>query len=245
MTILFVVPARGGSKGIPKKNLRKISGYSLTRWALTFACKYTEQEIQTDVCLSSDSAEILNEANSFHGVIKINRPVELASDTATDADVLMHAYNFCSNQTQVNYEYVVMLQPSAPSRSHVTFGPALLNHVSRQGGFTATWSVSSVPEKYRSEKVIKISNSRREFILERKRSYPPRRQDLDFEFYRNGEFYILDSATLKDPFLIGKSLNCVVTNENPSNIDTFEDLRSSRKQLKTDIFLNHEKWSAS
>lgn len=245
MTILFVVPARGGSKGIPKKNLRRIAGYSLTSWALKFASKYSDLHFQTDVCLSSDSKEILDEANKFQRVIKVNRPAIYASDTASDSEVLQHAYSFCSNRTKINYDYVVMLQPTAPSRSHATFGPALLNHISSQGSYTATWSVSTLHDKFRSEKVIKLSDSSSEFILQRKRTFPPRRQDLDLEYYRNGEFYILDSSTLEDPYLIGQRLNCVVTNENPANIDTLEDLWLARRQLKSQILLNHESLSTA
>jgi len=112
-TTLFVVPARGGSKGIPNKNLREIHGKSLTEWALIVACKF----LGARVALTSDSEEILAIADGKPSITAIKRPEELSKDTSTDQEALSHALHHVEETLDSRFETIVMLQPTAPSRS--------------------------------------------------------------------------------------------------------------------------------
>jgi CMP-N,N'-diacetyllegionaminic acid synthase len=231
VSTLFVVPARGGSKGLVNKNLRKLAGKSLTFWALDFARKYKTLNPRNDVCLSSDSDRILNESRFFSDCIKLRRPAAISSDTAIDVDVLRHAISSAQELTGKEYQFIVMLQPTAPSRRHQTFAPALGDHISGRFGATATWSVSIVPEKFRTEKLISEPTEFGGFQVQRRRSFPPRRQDLALEYFRNGEFYILSASALEDSYLVGSKLHCVVTTDCPVNIDSEQDLLMARRLL--------------
>lgn len=229
MSILFVVPARGGSKGIPNKNLRLIHGKSLTWWALDFSTKVSNQLKGSIVCISSDSKSLLAESRGFSNILPVRRPDSISGDTATDQEVLLHALKTAEESLSTVFDYVVMLQPTAPGRSIEEFRAALTQHLSRRNGATATWSVSLVPEKYRSEKLIRRAAQGGGFYLEKSRSAPPRRQDLEEEFYRNGDFYILDRSALQDPYLVGLQLECWLSFEQSVNIDDFSDLKRARK----------------
>lgn len=109
MSALWLLVARGGSKGVPKKNLHKIGGLTLIEWKVRAAL--AAQSDAYIVC-SSDSAEILAEAARL-GVRTIERPAELATDTASSADVIKHALATLMDVGQ-EFERVVLLEASAP-----------------------------------------------------------------------------------------------------------------------------------
>lgn len=103
-TVLAVIPARGGSKRVPRKNLREYRGKPLLQWAMLHAkgSKYIDHFV-----VSSDDKEILGHA-SARGLI---RPDELATDTATSEDALRHALSLFPAH------WVVLLQPTSPNRT--------------------------------------------------------------------------------------------------------------------------------
>lgn len=108
MTTVAIIPARGGSKGIPRKNLRRVAGRSLVGWSVLAGL---EAELVDEVVVSSDSAEILEEAVRC-GAKPLQRPDELATDEASTDDVLMHAMNALGWK----HDVVVTLQPTVPIR---------------------------------------------------------------------------------------------------------------------------------
>jgi CMP-N,N'-diacetyllegionaminic acid synthase len=108
MRVVAIVPARGGSKGLPRKNLRRIGGRSLVGWAVLAGL---EAELVTDVVVSSEDREILAEAVRC-GAQPLIRPEELATDEASTDSVLVHAMNVMGWQ----HDLVVLLQPTVPVR---------------------------------------------------------------------------------------------------------------------------------
>lgn len=106
-SILWLVTARGGSRGVPGKNLKKIGDRSLIEWKVRAAQAADPAAV---VVCSSDSKEILSEALRCGVMGVIERPAELASDTATSAAVVKHALESLPEK----FEQVVLLEPSAP-----------------------------------------------------------------------------------------------------------------------------------
>lgn len=109
MNVLAVVPARGGSKGVPRKNLRVLAGRSLVAWAVAAG---REAQLVSDVVVSSDDPEILLEG-ARAGATPLVRPAELATDTASTDAVLVHAAAAAGWQ----HDLVVLLQPTVPVRA--------------------------------------------------------------------------------------------------------------------------------
>jgi len=103
---LWLITARGGSKGVPGKNLRKIGGLSLVEWKIRAA---RAADPAAFIVCSSDSDDILQTA-AFNGCRTIQRPAALASDTAKSADVIRHALDVIPE----SFDQVVLLEPSAP-----------------------------------------------------------------------------------------------------------------------------------
>ena len=119
--ILAIIPARGGSKRLPRKNLLELNAKPLIAWSIEAAqkSKYISKTVVT-----SDDEEILNIAKTYK-VDAIKRPKELASDTATTFDAIKHAIQ----SSEEIYEYIMLLQPTSPLRDtkHIDEAIELLN----------------------------------------------------------------------------------------------------------------------
>ena len=111
MKVLFLITARGGSKGVPGKNLRRIGGLSLVGYKAISARKSRHC---ARLIISTDSAEIQDDARN-HGVeVPFTRPAELASDTAKSGPVILHAMEWIEQEGRERYDAVMLLEPSSP-----------------------------------------------------------------------------------------------------------------------------------
>lgn len=112
MRTLFIIPARGGSKGIPGKNIKPMGGIPLIYRSIDIARKFVEDK---DICVTTDSDEII-EVVKQHGMdVPFKRPDYLATDTASSHDVLIHAIDFYKEKG-IEYDWMVLLQPTTPFR---------------------------------------------------------------------------------------------------------------------------------
>lgn len=110
---LFVITARGGSKGLPGKNIRNLCGKPLIAYSIDTARAFVSDE---NICVSTDSQEIIETVEKYGLKIPFIRPAELATDTASSNDVLVHAVKFYANQGK-KYKRLVLLQPTSPLRT--------------------------------------------------------------------------------------------------------------------------------
>jgi len=107
--VLGVITARGGSRGLPRKNVLVASGRPLIAWTISAALASSAID---DLVLSSDDDEIMETAKAWGCAVPFRRPAELASDTASSMDVVLH----CLDRLP-GYDYVVLLQPTSPLRA--------------------------------------------------------------------------------------------------------------------------------
>ena len=121
MRTLFLITARGGSKGIPGKNIKPLGGLPLICHSIDQARMFAEDH---DICLSTDSEEIAAVAEA-HGLrVPFMRPAELATDSAGSYGVIMHALDFY-RERGVEYDRVVLLQPTSPLRTREDIASAI------------------------------------------------------------------------------------------------------------------------
>lgn len=112
MKYLVVIPARGGSKGIPHKNIKSLGGKPLIYYSIDVARQFTTDE---NICVTTDDAEIIFVVEQ-HGLnVPFVRPAELATDTCGSSEVIQHAYQFFADKG-VKYDAIVLLQPTSPFR---------------------------------------------------------------------------------------------------------------------------------
>jgi CMP-N,N'-diacetyllegionaminic acid synthase len=112
MNCLAVIPARGGSKGVPGKNLRPIGGKPLVAWSILAAC---ESEMTTKVVVSTDDEEIAAVARDFGAEVPFMRPADLATDSAPTEPVIAHALDWYGAKGE-SFDLVTLLQPTSPFR---------------------------------------------------------------------------------------------------------------------------------
>lgn len=117
MRYLIVIPARGGSKGIPLKNIYKIAGKPLLGYAIESMLKV---KYEGDLVVSTDDDKIAEVADQYRGVEVIRRPDDISGDTAKTEAALIHALRYMEEKYKVNYDVVVTLQPTSPLRKSKT-----------------------------------------------------------------------------------------------------------------------------
>lgn len=120
--VLALIPARGGSKRLPGKNIKCLAGKPLIAWSIDFA--RAQDEID-DVIVSTDSQDIAEVARKFGADVPWLRPASLASDTASSVDVVKHALNELQNAGR-QFEYLVLMQPTTPFRDPAMLQEALI-----------------------------------------------------------------------------------------------------------------------
>src|SRR5918911_4592310 len=147
--VLGLIPARGGSKGIPGKNLAPLCGRPLVAWTIGAACAARSLD---RVVVSTDSEEIAATAREL-GADVLERPAELARDGTPMRDVLLHALEELGRP-----EVLVLLQPTSPLRraEHVDGAVALL----RETGADSVVSVAEVPHRYRPGPLMELEDGR-------------------------------------------------------------------------------------
>lgn len=113
MRTLVIIPARGGSKGIPRKNIKQFDGKPLIYYTIDCARAICSDE---DICVSTDDAEIISVVEKYGLKVPFVRPAELATDTAGTYEVLIHALDYYEKKG-IHYDVVVLLQNTSPFRT--------------------------------------------------------------------------------------------------------------------------------
>lgn len=227
--VLAVIPARGGSKGIPKKNITIVAGKPLIRYTTELLAELSWIDLAT---VSTDDSDIAEEALLAPGVEVIWRPKELAGDRIGDMPVLTHALAEAEAASGLTFDVVVMLQPTSPLRRAVD----VLECVSTllAGKWDAVWTVSETDLKYHPKKQVRLlPGGQIEFFVD---SGPQitARQQLESAFHRNGVAYAFTAdfvRTADSVFSPGQS-SAVITPGIHISIDTADDVAAVEDVLR-------------
>lgn len=219
LKVLAVVPARGGSKGIPLKNLRTIQGRPLV--ALAGDVARSVPEIDRRV-VSTDHAEIARVAQSAGLDAPFMRPADISGDRIGDWDVLADALRQTEAADGTSYDIVVMLQPTSPLRRAADVSGVIRMLV--DGGYDAVWSVSETDSKAHPLKQLVVRDGVMDY-WDARGSQVIARQQLEPVFHRNGVAYAITRSCLLDQKTIkgAKTGAYVVAGEHVS-IDTEWDI---------------------
>jgi CMP-N,N'-diacetyllegionaminic acid synthase len=189
-TFLAVIPARGASKRVPRKNALLLGDKPLIAWSIEAAKKsrYIDR-----VVVSSDDDEILSIAKEF-GADMLKRPKELATDTATTFDTIVHVIE----NMEKRYEYIVLLQPTSPLRESIDIDEAI--EMLEQKGADGVVSVCEMEHSPLWSNTLPDDMSMQNFLKDE--VINKRSQDLQKYYRLNGAIYIVKI----DKFLKQKSL---------------------------------------
>lgn len=186
--ILFVIPARGGSKGIPKKNIKLLDGKPLIVYALEVARKFTSDE---NICISTDDEEIISVVESYGYDVPFRRPPILASDTAGTYEVLIHAIEFYETKG-LSFDTLVLLQPTSPFRNYRHIQEAMELYS------TSLDMVVSVKESHANPYLTIVEENEEGLLQKSKPSNFTRRQDAPKVYEYNGAVYVINVQSLKN-----------------------------------------------
>lgn len=120
-SILAIIPARGGSKGIPKKNIADLGGKPL----IAYTIKSSLESEMDKTIVSTDDFEIAEVSRNYGAEVPFTRPKHLASDEASSLSVILHALNYIENEKNHSFDIVALLQPTSPFRNAMHINKAI------------------------------------------------------------------------------------------------------------------------
>jgi CMP-N,N'-diacetyllegionaminic acid synthase len=211
--ILAVIPARGGSKGLPGKNIYEFYGKPLIAWTIEAAqsSSYIDRLI-----LSSDDEDIISVAKFYGCEVPFKRNSQLALDDTPSIDVVIDAINRCSG-----YDWILLLQPTSPLRNTQDIDEAIRYCMEREAD--ACVSVSEVKQSpYWMFRLTELQTLK-PVVSE---PLPVRRQDLPQCYTLNGAIYLArtDYLLKHKSFILPKTVPYVLPPERAIDIDTLDDI---------------------
>jgi len=181
--VLAIIPARGGSKRLPHKNILDLNGKPLIAWTIEAA---KQSKFIDKLIVSTDDDKIAEISMQYGAEVPFIRPKNLASDTASSLDVVLHAIHFFKEK-EVQFDYVLLLQPTSPLRTNEDIDNAfnLLNDKTK-----AVVSVCETEHSPLWSNTLPADLSMKDFIKPEIRNM--RSQDLPKYYRLNGAVYISD-----------------------------------------------------
>ncbi len=237
MNILGIIPARAGSKGIPRKNMYPIAGKPLL-W-------HTFQAIRTSTLLSrtilsTDDEEFAAYGQVHQVEVPFLRPSELAQDNTPSLNVIQHVITFLEKSEGYQPDLIVLVQPTAPLRQgqHIDEAIQLLLNSNAE----AVVSVTPIPAHFNPYWLFTINsdNQMTPFLANGGPVQYPRRQLLPPLYYRNGAVYVTRrEVVMEQNSLYGSSpLVYVMPPDVSVNIDTLHDIWIAEQLLNQELALN-------
>lgn len=189
--LLIVVPARGGSKGLPRKNARTLGDLPLLGWT---AHAIRASGLQPAACvLSTDDEEIATIGRSVGLDVPFLRPANIANDTASAQSVALHALDWLQQERKRIVDYVMWLQPTSPFRT-----PASITQAYHMVTSTGVDAVVGVKALHRSPGTLFYMHADGELAaLANDAQTPTRRQDTLTLYTPNGAMYVVRSTVLR------------------------------------------------
>lgn len=183
----MLIPARGGSKGVPKKNIKLLNGMPLIHYTINAA-----RELFNDscICVSTDSEDIKQVANEVGLEVPFLRPDELAADTSGSYEVMLHAIEYYDKEGY-NPDTLILLQPTSPFRTSYQIEEALKLYSNEID------MVVSVKETKSNPYYILFEEDQNGFLRKSKEANFTRRQDCPKVWEYNGAIYIINVESLK------------------------------------------------
>lgn len=228
MKILAIIPARGGSKGVPRKNIKLLNGKPLLQYTSDVALK---SSLIDTLVLSTDDDEIGQVGKQLGIEVPFKRPANLAADKSPTLPVILHALDYYKSMGQ-QFDAVCLLQVTSPFRTVEFLNKAITTFIAQNTDSLV--SVQEVPHEYNPHWTFEINKNGNLKIATGEKEIISRRQDLPKTYHRDGSIYITKTAVLeKQQSLYGNSIAYIVSpKEFYVNIDTLQDWEKAEQMVK-------------
>lgn len=227
--ILAIIAARGGSKGLPGKNIKELCGKPLISYTIEAA---KEAKYITRVVVSTDDNDIARVSKELGADIPCMRPDELATDNASSIDAVLHMVNYLKEVENYNPEFIVLLQPTSPLRNSKHIDEAIEKLLE-----TKMDAIVSVCESEVSPYWSNVFNENKlEYFIEEGKKIT-RRQDLPNVYRMNGAIYgIKTDVFIKEKTFEPESLTgYIMSNKDSVDIDEALDFKFAEIIMKEEL----------
>ncbi len=224
--VLIIIPARGGSKGIPRKNIKSLNGKPLIYYAIDTARAITTDD---NICVSTDDVEIKSVVENYGLEVPFLRPQELSTDTAGTYEVLLHALDYYEKQGK-HYDIILLLQTTSPFRTAEQVKEALALYDRSQADMVV--SVKECPAnpyynvfEENSDGFLHVCKGNGNIF---------RRQDAPKVYEYNGAIYIMDAEKLKTTHMhkMQKRVKYIMDAQLSFDLDTMQDWEMAEMMLQ-------------
>lgn len=224
--VLGLIPARGGSKGIPQKNIKLLNGKPLIEWSAEALLK--SKLIDTCMC-STDDKEIAKIVENLGVDIPFIRPKKLAEDDSLVVDVIIHALDFF-NKKNITFSHVMLVQPTNPTIKSSDIDNAV--NLAKNNDYDTIISVHKYSGIHPAVMYKKRDNEIFEPLLPNSSELP--RQKFEEIYARSGLFYLIKTEVLKEnKSIYGKKIHAIEIDEKRAiPIDTDQDFCKAEKYLR-------------
>lgn len=225
MNILVIIPARGGSKGIPHKNIKPLNGKPLIHYTIDEAREIVGDD---DICVSTDDPEIIKCVEDYGLKVPFVRPGELATDTAGTYEVLLHALSFYEKQGR-HYDVVLLLQNTSPFRKAEQIEEALKLYTPDVDMVVSVMECAANPYYC----VFEEDNNGYLHVCKGDGNIF-RRQDAPKVYEYNGAIYIMNAEKLKTTHMhkMQKRVKYVMDEMSSFDLDTMTDWTIAESIIK-------------
>lgn len=225
MKILAIIPARGGSKGVPGKNIKLLNGKPLLAYTTEVAL---QSQLLSKVILSSDDYQIIETAKNLGVEVPFVRPAELSQDDSPTINLVLHALKWFEKKNII-FDAICLLQPTSPFRTVDFLDNAIKKFI--ESGCDSLVSVQKVPHEFNPHWTFEVNENDHIRIATGENEIIKRRQDLPTAFFRDGSIYITKAEViLNQNSLYGKSIGFIeADSEWYVNIDTISDWEKAEK----------------
>ncbi|MDQ7043440.1 MAG: pseudaminic acid cytidylyltransferase [Sulfurimonas sp.] len=233
---IAIIPARGGSKRIPKKNIKDFFGKPLIAYSIQTAL---ESNLFEKVVVTTDDEEIAKIAKEYGAEVPFLRPKKLSDDFTGTADVIEHAINFLQNRGE-RYEYICTLYATAPllQKEYLIKGYEKLKNSNAINAFSATTMPFPIQRAFKLD-----ANGRCEMFTPE--HYMSRSQDLEESYQDAGQFYFTKRNLQSNKIMFGSdSIPIVLPRHLVQDIDTLEDWQRAEYMYSAIYKDIYDKWNS-
>lgn len=229
-SLLALIPARSGSKGLPEKNIMNCAGKPLIDWTISAA---KNVNFFDDILVSTDSEKIEKIARCSGASVPFIRPYDLATDQSNLIDVVKHAWENHMTSDGKNFDYVVLLQATSPLRTDVHIISAIEHFFKEsKSNIDTLVSVSKVDKKNGWLMQTKDHGPYIDFCFEFAKNNP-QRQELNDLYLPNGAIFIIKGSEIDAGIYHENTIPFEMSLNDSVDIDTIEDFKKAQYMLKS------------
>jgi len=218
-TFLAIIPARGGSKGLPGKNIKELCGKPLIAWSIEAGLK---SKYIDELVVSTDYQDIADIAKEYGANVPFLRPDYLASDTATSFDAVKHTIDYYKNELNKEFDYIVLLEPTSPLREYTDIDNAIEQLLKSSAN-----SIVGISKTEDQNPAFLINKDQNNYLsgYENKDMKVLRRQDINDVYFFEGTVYISNIEILveKKTFYHKNTIGYEVPKYKSLEIDDIDD----------------------